>query len=129
VPSSTEAWRGGWVEAARDTGHLVAFRARTVRRRGAATLGLVVVLALTAGFALGPATGGRDGGEDREGEEAQAQRGQQGEHLTAVGPGRLSAEVRRCEHGGGGQEQDDGAGDAHPPLAGARGSRATKGEE
>lgn len=54
--SSTETRRHGWVEAARDTRHLVAFRARTVRRRGAAGIGLVVVLALTAGFALGPAT-------------------------------------------------------------------------
>jgi len=32
----------------------VAFRARTVRRRRAGALGLAVVLALTAGFALGP---------------------------------------------------------------------------
>ncbi|WP_439937536.1 hypothetical protein ACS3YM_16590 [Nocardia sp. N13] len=54
--SSTEVRRSGWLDAVRDTGHLVAFRARTVRRRGAALLGLVVVLALTAGFALGPAT-------------------------------------------------------------------------
>jgi hypothetical protein len=50
VRSSTD----GWLDAARDTGHLVAFRARTVRRRRASALGLVVVLALTALFALGP---------------------------------------------------------------------------
>lgn len=48
--SSTETWR----DAARDTGHVVAFRARTVRRRRATVAGLVVVLALTAGFAVGP---------------------------------------------------------------------------
>jgi hypothetical protein len=52
VRSSTESWRA----AVRDTGHLVAFRARTVRRRGAATVGLVVVVLLTAAFAVGPAT-------------------------------------------------------------------------
>jgi hypothetical protein len=46
----------GWVDAARDTAHLVAFRARTVRRRAPAVTGLVVVLLLTAAFALGPAT-------------------------------------------------------------------------
>ena len=46
----------GWADAARDTAHLVAFRARTVRRRGAAATGLVVVLLLTAAFALGPTT-------------------------------------------------------------------------
>jgi hypothetical protein len=50
VPSSTD----GWLDAARDTGHLVAFRARTVRRRRASAFGLVVVLALTALFAVGP---------------------------------------------------------------------------
>jgi hypothetical protein len=50
VRSSTD----GWLDAARDTSHLVAFRARTVRRRRASALGLVVVLALTALFALGP---------------------------------------------------------------------------
>ena len=48
--SSTDSW----VEAARDTGHLVAFRARTVRRRRASALGLVVVVALTVAFAVGP---------------------------------------------------------------------------
>ena len=50
--SSTDTW----VDAARDTGHLVAFRARTVRRPGAAAAGLVAVLLVTAAFALGPAT-------------------------------------------------------------------------
>jgi hypothetical protein len=50
VRSSTD----GWLDAARDTGHLVAFRARTVRRRRASAFGLVVVLALTALFAVGP---------------------------------------------------------------------------
>jgi hypothetical protein len=50
VRSSTD----GWLDAARDTGHLVAFRARTVRRRRASAFGLVVVLALTVVFAVGP---------------------------------------------------------------------------
>ena len=45
----------GWADAARDTGHLVAFRARTVRGPGAAAAGLVVVVAFTAAFALAPA--------------------------------------------------------------------------
>lgn len=53
MPSSTD--RTGWADAARDTALLVAFRARTVRRPAGAVLGAVVVLALTAGFALGPA--------------------------------------------------------------------------
>ena len=48
--SSTEAWLG----AARDTGHLVAFRARTVRRRRASAIGLAVVLVLTLTFAVAP---------------------------------------------------------------------------
>ena len=43
-----------WVDAARDTGHLVGFRARTVRRRRASAFGLAVVLALTAAFAVAP---------------------------------------------------------------------------
>jgi hypothetical protein len=51
VPSSTERW----ADALRDSGHLIAFRARTVRRRRGPVLGLVVVLVLTTGFALGPA--------------------------------------------------------------------------
>jgi hypothetical protein len=50
VRSSTD----GWLDAARDTGHLVTFRARTVRRRRASAFGLVVVLALTVVFAVGP---------------------------------------------------------------------------
>ena len=49
--SSTDSWVG----AARDTAHLLRFRARTVRRRGPAVLGLVVVLALTVAFAVYPA--------------------------------------------------------------------------
>ncbi|WP_210649609.1 hypothetical protein [Nocardioides sp. SYSU D00065] len=52
MPSSTD----GWTHAARATAHLVAFRARTVRRRAPAAVGLVVVLLLTVGFAWGPAT-------------------------------------------------------------------------
>ncbi|GAB3016772.1 hypothetical protein GCM10011376_03430 [Nocardioides flavus (ex Wang et al. 2016)] len=44
----------GWLDAARDTGHLVAFRARTVRRRRASAFGVAVVLALTAAFAIAP---------------------------------------------------------------------------
>lgn len=55
MPSSTDAGPRAWLEAARDTGHLLAFRAGTVRRRGAAVLGLGVVLVLTAGSAVGPA--------------------------------------------------------------------------
>jgi hypothetical protein len=50
VRSSTDSW----ADALRDTGHLVAFRARTVRRRGASLVGLVVVLGLTAVFAIAP---------------------------------------------------------------------------
>ncbi len=60
MPSSTDiATRihsDSWSDAARDTGHLIAFRARTVRRRRAAVVGLVVVLLVSAAFALGPAT-------------------------------------------------------------------------
>ncbi|MFC7725922.1 hypothetical protein ACFQW6_12455 [Nocardioides sp. GCM10028917] len=57
MPSSTEPARasGGWGDALRDAGHLVAFRARTVRRRGAAFLGAGGVLLLTVLFAVGPA--------------------------------------------------------------------------
>ena len=56
MPSSTDtAQTGGWADAARDTGHLVAFRARTVRRPAGTAVGAVVVLALTVGFAVGPA--------------------------------------------------------------------------
>lgn len=44
-----------WLDAARDTRHLVGFRARTVRRPGAAGVGVGVVLLLTVGFAVGPA--------------------------------------------------------------------------
>ena len=51
--SSTD--RRGWADAARDTAHLVAFRARTVRRPAGTVIGAGVALALTAGFALGPA--------------------------------------------------------------------------
>jgi hypothetical protein len=54
VPSSTDATPHAWLEAARDTRHLMAFRAGTVRRRGAAFLGLAVVVALTAVFAVAP---------------------------------------------------------------------------
>ncbi|MCF6378638.1 hypothetical protein L2K70_13580 [Nocardioides KLBMP 9356] len=50
MPSSTDAWS----DALRDTGHLVAFRSRTVRRRGALVAGVVVMLGLTVLFALGP---------------------------------------------------------------------------
>ncbi|WP_322920524.1 hypothetical protein [Nocardioides renjunii] len=49
--SSTDTW----LEAARDTRHLLAFRTAGVRRPGAAVAGLVVVLALTAAFGVGPA--------------------------------------------------------------------------
>jgi hypothetical protein len=52
VPSSTD----GWADALRDTAHLIAFRARTVRRPGAAAAGAVVVLALTLAFAWVPAS-------------------------------------------------------------------------
>lgn len=48
--SSTDTW----LDAARDTGHLVAFRARTVRRRRAGAIGLAVVLGLTLVFAVAP---------------------------------------------------------------------------
>lgn len=52
--SSTEN-RDGWADAARDTAHLVGFRARTVRRPGAAAFGATVGLGLTLVFALAPA--------------------------------------------------------------------------
>ena len=59
MPSSTdtrdETWSESWSDAVRDTAHLVAFRARTVRRPAAAVVGLVVVLLFTAAFAVGPA--------------------------------------------------------------------------
>ncbi|MBS2940408.1 hypothetical protein KDN32_21940 [Nocardioides sp. J2M5] len=46
----------GWLAAAADARHLVAFRARTVRRRTAAVLGAFVVLGLTVVFATVPAS-------------------------------------------------------------------------
>ncbi|GIM63294.1 hypothetical protein Pve01_80120 [Planomonospora venezuelensis] len=54
MPSSTDTFSSTWLEAARDTRHLMRFRARTVRRRGAALLGLAVVVVLTAVFAVAP---------------------------------------------------------------------------
>lgn len=54
MPSSTDTGPHAWLDAARDTRHLMAFRARTVRRRGAAFLGLAVVAVLTAVFAVAP---------------------------------------------------------------------------
>lgn len=51
MPSSTDSWSG----AARDTAYLLRFRARTVRRRGPAVVGLVVVVVLTLAFAIYPA--------------------------------------------------------------------------
>ena len=50
MPSSTDTWGG----AARDTVHLLRFRARTMRRRAPAVVGLVVVLALTGALAFYP---------------------------------------------------------------------------
>lgn len=50
MPSSTDTW----LDAARDTGHLVGFRARTVRRRRAGAFGAAVVLCLTIVFAVAP---------------------------------------------------------------------------
>lgn len=55
MPSSTEPGGDRWASALRDTGHLVAFRARTVRRRGVAALGTGIVVLLTVLFAVGPA--------------------------------------------------------------------------
>lgn len=46
--------REDWREAVRDTGHLLAFRRSAVRRRRAAVVGLLAVLAMTALSALGP---------------------------------------------------------------------------
>jgi hypothetical protein len=56
VPSSTDptSASGGWGDALRDAGHLIAFRAGTVRRRGTAALGAGLVLVLTVLFAVGP---------------------------------------------------------------------------
>ena len=56
MPSSTDTGPHAWLEAARDTRHLVSFRAGTSRRPGAAVAGVLVVLALTVGFAVGPAS-------------------------------------------------------------------------
>lgn len=61
--SSTDRSTDGWVDAVRDAGHLIAFRAGTVRRRGPAVAGVVLVLLLTAVFAVGPASGGGGGGQ------------------------------------------------------------------
>ncbi len=61
MPSSTDTTGADWLDAARDTGHLIAFRARTVRRRGAGAVGVVVMLALTVLFATGPASLDADG--------------------------------------------------------------------
>jgi len=55
VRSSTEPRRDGWADAARDTAHLVGFRAGTVRRPGAAAFGALVGLGLTLVFAIAPA--------------------------------------------------------------------------
>jgi hypothetical protein len=52
VPSSTSSL----LEAARDTGHLVRFRAGTVRRPAAAVVGVLVVLGLSLVFAVLPST-------------------------------------------------------------------------
>ena len=57
MPSSTDTGPRAWLEAARDTRHLMAFRARTVRRRGAAFLGLAVVVVLTAALRRGTLPG------------------------------------------------------------------------
>lgn len=51
--SSTDT---GWLDAARDTGYLIAFRARTVRRRRASVLGVLAMLGLTATFAFAPSS-------------------------------------------------------------------------
>ncbi|GAA1436813.1 hypothetical protein GCM10009641_37280 [Mycobacterium cookii] len=53
--SSTEPRHDGWTDAAHDTAHLVGFRARTVRRPGAAAFGALVAIGLTLVFALAPA--------------------------------------------------------------------------
>ena len=56
MPSSTALTGpgGSWGDALRDAGHLIAFRAGTVRRRGTAALGAGLVLVLTVLFAVGP---------------------------------------------------------------------------
>lgn len=65
MPSSTDRSTVGpadsWADAARDTAHLITFRARTVRRPAAVVAGSVVVVAFTAAFALGPAVMDVDG--------------------------------------------------------------------
>ena len=45
-----------WVDALRDTGHLIAFRAGAMRHRGAAAAGVVGVVLLSAVFAFVPAS-------------------------------------------------------------------------
>lgn len=58
MPSSTDPRTNpvtdAWSDAARDTAYLLRFRARTVRRRGAAAAGVTVALGLTVLFAVFP---------------------------------------------------------------------------
>ena len=46
----------GWADAVLDLAHLVAFRARTVRRPRAVVTGVLVILLITVAAALGPST-------------------------------------------------------------------------
>lgn len=50
-----------WADAARDLGHLLRFRAATVRRRWVGGLGAAVLLGLTVLFVVGPARSGEPG--------------------------------------------------------------------
>ncbi len=59
--SSTDAPTDAWTDAARDTWHLLRFRVGTVRRRGAAVFGVVLVLGVTVLFATFPAGLGSGG--------------------------------------------------------------------
>jgi hypothetical protein len=55
VPSWTDRRTAGWADAVRDVGHLLRFRAATVRRPARAVLGAILVLGLTLVLALVPA--------------------------------------------------------------------------
>ena len=99
--SSTDTPQDGWADALRDTAHLVAFRARTVRRRAPAAVGVVVVLLFTAAFALGPTALDVDGiGSARLDQAVDSLRG----NLGAAFVGFLLLAISAAMGSGGGRE-------------------------
>ena len=62
MPSSTERRTSRWAHAVRDVGHLLRFRAATVRRPVRAVLGAALVLGVTVLVALAPAQADTSGG-------------------------------------------------------------------